>query len=195
MKPSFSRVVCGLDAVQNAFNLCFAARFWWRAILWLHGKPTSPALSTQQRTEIIAAGFRFYAQLYRFLALVLAFISALALGLSVFSSTGEATYWTGMATGAALGLWGAGEIGFAGAKALRAGRPDARLLLVAFMVSIIAFLSAFVAGLSIVAHTQNVGSAWINFGATAALWLIGVGSYLIEVLYLVAEDRFIKASQ
>jgi hypothetical protein len=194
MKPSFSRVVCGLETVRSAFDSCFAARLWWRVILWLHGKPTAPTLSIGQRTQIIADGFRFYAQLYRCLSLLFAFVSVAALGLSVFSSITEAIYWMGAGSGAALGLWGASGIGFAGAKALRAGRPDAKLLLVAFMVSIIAFLSAFVAGLSVVVQTQGVGNVYLNLGATSALWLVGIGSYFIEVLFLVAEDRFEKTS-
>lgn len=194
MKPSFSHVVCGAEEVQRAFDPCFAARLWWRAILWLHGKPTAPTLSVQQRTHVIAAGFRFYAQLYRFLSLVLAFVSVTALASSVYSSFGETIYWTGAGLGASLMLWSASGIGFAGAKSLRAGRCNGRLLLVAFMVAIIAFLSAFVAGLSVVIQTQNIGNVWLNFGATSALWLVGIGSYFIEVLYLVAEDRFEKAS-
>ncbi len=189
MKPSFSRVVCGAEPVQSVFNSCFAARSWWRAILCLHGKPTSPMLSPRQRTEIVADGFRFYAQLYRFLALVFAFVSATALVLPVFSSTRDAFYWTGAAIGVALYLWSASRIGFAGAKALRAGLPDARLLLAAFMVSVIAFLSAFSAGLSVVIQTQELGEVWLNLGMTSAFWLIGIGSYFIEVLYLVAEHR------
>ena len=180
--------------MQSAFNSCFAARLWWRVILWLHGKPTSPTLSTRQRTEIIAYGFRFYAQLYRFLALVFALVSVTALTSSIFCSTLEAIYWTGAGVGTALGLWCASGIGFAGARALRAGRPDARLLLVAFMVSIIAFLSAFVGGLSVVVQAQGMGNVYLNLGATSTLWLVGIGSYFIEVLYLVAENRFEKQS-
>ena len=57
-------------AVVGAFEGCGATSLWWRAILWLHGKPNSPLVSENERRQIVADGFRFYAQLYRFVGLL-----------------------------------------------------------------------------------------------------------------------------
>ena len=188
---SFSRVVSGAEPLANAFDGS-SARFWWRTILWLHGKPTAPQLSNEARRQIVADGFRFYAQLYRFLAVLFWFVSASVWFGGVFDLARDALYWSGAGILSGLGLWVASGVGFAGARVLGENKTGARILLAAFMVAIIAILSALTVALSIEAQTQDVGNVWLNLGATSAVWAFGVGSYFIEVLYLVAEMRLMS---
>ncbi|BCM88979.1 hypothetical protein IAD21_00821 [Abditibacteriota bacterium] len=188
-KASFSRVVSGADPVVSAFDSCGAARTWWRVILWLHGKPTAPILSEVERRNIVAEGFRFYAQLYRFLALLFWLVGCACWVVGVFETTNDALYW--MRASALVGgfLWFASGLGFSGAKALRERREHARLVLCGFMVAVIAFLSGLTAALSVVVQLQTGIGAALNLCALSVVWTVGIGSYLIEVLYLVAETR------
>jgi hypothetical protein len=188
-KPTFSQIVSGAEYSESAFDSYGPARLWWRAILWLHGKPTSPQLETQQRQQIIADGFRFYAQLYRTLAVLFWIVGAAVYGVDIFDTSRDALYWTGAAALSGGLLWFASGLGFAGAKALRENDDSARFLLCTFMVCIIAFLSAFIAGSSLVLHIQSgFGAVW-NLGVVVLTGAFGIGSYLIEVLYLVSETN------
>lgn len=186
--PSFSRIVCGCEPLQSAFDsLSFAVKLWWRIVLWLHGKPTAPQLSDEERTQIVADGFRFYAALYRFLSLLFFGVSALLWFSGILETARDAIYWTGAGVLSGAFLWIASGVGFAGAKMFRQNDVSGRLTLTAFLVSIIAWLSAFSVALSIEAQAQNIGSVWLNLGAISVVWAFGVGSYFLEVLYLVAQ--------
>lgn len=188
-KASFSNIVSGAVPVTSAFDSCGVAYFWWRAILWLHGKPTAPSLSNEERRRIVADGFRFYAQLYRLLAVLFWVIGAALWLAGAFETTSETLYWTGSSALAGGLLWFASGLGFVGAKALRENKPSSRLILCAFMVVIIAFLSALVAALSVGVQMQTGQNAGLNLGVVALVWAFGIASYLIEVLYLVAETH------
>ncbi|PQV65529.1 hypothetical protein B1R32_101271 [Abditibacterium utsteinense] len=186
---SFSRVVSGAEPVVSALDSCLWARRWWRAILWLHGKPTDPILDDAERRRIVAEGFRFYAVLYRLLAVLFGLIGALCWYMGVFETTNQTVYGVGLSVLFSSFLFLASGLGFAGAKALRENCGSARLMLTAFMVSIISFLSVFVGGLSVLMQWQTGHYAGLNLGVAGTLWFFGIGSYLIEVLYLVAETR------
>ena len=60
--------------------------------------------------------------------------------------------------------------------------------MLAFMVMIVAFLSLFVAAASVVANHEAWLGAGPNLAATGALFVFGVGSYMIEILYLATEQ-------
>ncbi len=186
-KVSFSRIVSGADSVTGAFDPCGGARFWWRAILWLHGKPTSPAIGEAQRRRILADGFHFYAGLYRFLGVLFWLVGGACWGAGVFESGGDALYWTFASALIGGFLWFASGLGFTGAKALQEQRAYARLVLCAFMVAIIAFLSGLTAALSVAVQMQTQTAPALNLAALSAVWALGIGSYLIEVLYLTGE--------
>ena len=186
---SFSRVVSGAEPVASAFDGCGGAQFWWRAILWLHGKPASPLLSHTERRRIVADGFRFYAHLYRFVGVLFWLVGGACYFAGVFETTNAALYGT-LAPALTGGLlWFASGLGFQGAKLLREGHTSGRLVLCAFMVAIIAFLSGLTAALSLAVQLQGEANALWNLTALALIWVFGLGSYLIEVLYLVSDER------
>lgn len=186
---SFSRVVSGAEVVSNAFDSHKAARLWWRAILWLHGKPTAPTLNADARRQIVADGFRFYAWLYRSLGILFWMVGGALWSTGVFETVCEASYWLGAATLSGGFLWFASGLGFGGAQALREQKGSGRLLLCVFMVAVIAFLSALTAVLSVVVQLQTEYNPILNLCLTSAVWAFGLGSYLIEILYLVVETR------
>lgn len=186
---SFSRVVSGHVALATAFDLYCPAKWWWRAILWLHGKPTSPHLRDDERRHIVADGFRFYAALYRFLSGLFFFVSAMVWFAGIFESARDAWYWTGAGVLTSAFLWLVSGVGFAGARAMRDNQASARLMLCAFMIGVVAWLSGLLAALSVVAQTQTVGNPTLNLLVTGFVWAFGVGSYTIEVLYLVAQTE------
>ena len=184
---SFSRVVSGDAFVVDAFERSGAARVWWRAILWLHGKPTSPILSDNERRQIVAEGFRFYAQLYRFLGVLFWLVGGACTFAGIYETENATLYGT-LASALAGGLlWFASGLGFRGAKLLRDGHHEGRFVLCAFMVIVIAFLSGLTAALSIGMQLQTETGALWNLAALGGMWAFGLGSYLIEVLYLVGE--------
>lgn len=156
---SFSRVVSGAESVTGAFEGYRAASVWWRAILWLRGKPTSPVLSESERRQIIADGFRFYAQLYRFVGVLIWLVGGACYYAGVFETANAALY--GSLASALTGglLWFASGLGFRGARYLREGHNSGRLVLCAFMVATIAFLSRMTAALSVRAQLQTGAGA------------------------------------
>jgi hypothetical protein len=190
---SFARVVSGALPVVHAFDLSPTARLWWRAILWLHGKPTAPLLNATERRGIVADGFRFYAQLYQFLGVLFCFVGAVLALSGVFPTSKDAIYWTGASVMAGVFLWLVSGLGFAGARSLRANHAAARAMLCAFMVGIIAFLSAFTAAVSLTVQLQTDHQAGLNLGIMAVVVALGIGSYLIEVIYLVADQPHASA--
>ena len=97
-------------------------------------------------------------------------------------------YWAGASLMGALFLWFASGLGFVGARSYALGRESGRVSLLAFMVMIVAFLCAFVAGASVAAQHSSPLGAVPNLLGCAALFVLGVGSYFIEILYL-ATDR------
>lgn len=187
--PSFSRIVSSAEPVVGAFDCCGPTRFWWRAILWLHGKPTSPIIDGEERRHIVAEGFRFYAQLYRFLGVLFWLTGAACWSAGIFETGRDAFYWTGASGLVGAFLWFASSLGFAGTKALKQRHGNARLVLCAFMVSIIAFLSALTAVLSVVVQLLTSTDATLNLCALSLVWAIGIASCLIEVLYLVGGTQ------
>lgn len=186
--PSFSRLVCGAEPVRSAFAVHRPTRFWWNLILWLHGKPNPSSLSESERVKRIADGFTFYASLYRFLGALFFLIAPLFALLPIVAGDGRASfYWAGASLLAGIYLWCVSGLGYAGARSYAQGQRDGISLLIAFLVMIVAFLSLFVAAVSVVAHDSAWLDSVLNLAATAGLFVFGVGSYMIEILYLATE--------
>ena len=181
-RPTFSQIVCGTPGVRAAFESYQPARLWWQIVLRLHGKPVSSSLSRAQESRQIAAGFRFYAWLYRFLAVAfLLLVPTLWL-----ANTGN--YWAASSALAGVYLWFCSGLGFAGARDYAEQSARGAVALLAFMAMIVAFLSAFVAVISVAVAQSNALATAPNLAATALLFVVGIGSYFIEIVYLASRE-------
>lgn len=185
--PNFSQIVCGASPVREAFLEHRPTRNWWRLILLLHGKPVQNSLSSSKITKRVADGFKFYAWLYRFLAVVFLLLAPVLFAFGAAGDKTSSTYFALCSLLAGLYLWSVSGLGYAGAKSYAANRDNGTTSLIAFMVMVVAFLSLFVAAISIVVQ-QN---SWIpmlpNLAGAALLFVFGVGSYLIEIVYLATD--------
>ena len=185
--PNFSQIVSSSPSVRAAFAVHRPTRFWWNLILMLHGKPVNPSLSRAAKTKRIADGFKFYAWLYRFLAIIFFLLTPTFMTLNVTGNSDVSSYWATASFLAAVYLWCVSNLGYAGAKAYGTGQGTSSLT--AFMVMIVAFLSMFVAVVSVVAQH----CAWLgivpNLVAASTLFVFGVGSYMIEIIYLATEHH------
>ena len=186
--PSFQTLVCGAPGVRSAFSNHRGLSLWWRLVLWLHGKPVTGTLTDERYVECVARGFTFYALLYRSLGGVF-----LASGLVLFSlrcfDGGTAAYWPAVSLVAAGYLWIAGGLAHRGAASFRRGDGAAATQLVTFIVMVIAFLSMFLGGASVSAYHLGWLTTWQNVLSGVTFLALGIGSYLIELVYLVTEKR------
>jgi hypothetical protein len=188
-KNGFSDLVCGALPVRAAFNGQRVLRLWWQVVLMLHGKPRDVNLPNADRLNCIANGFRFYAWLYRLLAVIFLSLS-LALGALKISLAGSETwYWCVASLLAAIYLWLVSGLGYAGAGAYRRGEGSSISALIGFMVMIIAFLSLFLSAASVAAYHFHWLPTGPNLAVAAVVFAFGVGSYFIEVLYLATEGN------
>jgi hypothetical protein len=180
--PNFSQLVCSTQPVQEAFALHRPTRLWWRLILLLHGKPVNVSLSAQERIARVADGFKFYASLYRFLAAIFLLLTPTFLALNALEKSTSWSYWAAASFLAFLYLWSVSGLGYVGANSYRTGQGTSAL--VAFMVMIVAFLSMFVAAVSVLAHQLSWVATAPNLLGAGILFVFGIGSYLIEIIYL-----------
>src|SRR5690242_523567 len=93
MQPRFQDLVSSPIPVQASFSLHRPTAVWWGIILWLHGKPADPGLSPSECVACVARGFRFYASLYRVLAVILAAAAGGLLLCGALSTLESAIYW------------------------------------------------------------------------------------------------------
>lgn len=187
-KPTFSQLVCGALSVRAAFDSHATAQLWWRLILSLHGKPVISSLACAQETRQIADGFRFYAWLYRFLAVVFLLLAPTLWAANIGEN--HVSYWAASSVLAGIYLWFCSGLGFAGARIYAAESPRGAAVLVAFMAMIVAFLSAFVATISVVSMQLDWLATAPNLAATSLLFVVGIGSYFIEIVYLIGRASF-----
>ncbi|HVK05407.1 MAG TPA: hypothetical protein VM490_18160 [Armatimonadaceae bacterium] len=184
----FARIVCDAPGVRAAFDAHPPTRRWWSVVLWLHGKPAPRApLSDDERARVVADGFRFYAGLYRLLGALLAFAALAAAAAAVAAGASAALALSGVLAGAYL--WFVTDLGFAGARLYGAGRREAgRIALIGFFVMIVAFLGAFTSAALLPARAILGLPLVPGLAAAAALLVFGVGSYLIEIVYLATDS-------
>jgi hypothetical protein len=188
-KKRFSDLVCGALPVQAAFDGQRGFCLWWRVVLMLHGKPRDTNLPEADRLNCIANGFRFYAWLYRMLAVI--FLSlTLALGALKISLAESGTwYWCVTSLLVAIYLWLVSGLGYAGARSYRRGEGGSISALIGFMVMVIAFLSLFLSAASVAAYHSHWLPTGPNLAIVSLVFAFGVGSYFIEIFYLATEGN------
>jgi hypothetical protein len=181
----FAKIIRSSRAVRAAFEKAPTHRWWWRAILALHGKPCRDDLSSDDRKRILSIGFPFYAVLYALLAPIMMAVSVLLLAFRVV----EGLYWPGMALFACMYLGGSSALAFRGACLFPSDTRDASALLVVFFVAVIGFLMLFGGALSVFLNQHQPTFSALAVPLLAVFVLFGVGSYLIEILYLFHASR------
>lgn len=185
-KLNFSQIICSAQTIRTAFTDHRPTRCWWNLILALHGKPVDVSLSLAEQNQRIADGFKFYAWLYRFLAVIFLLLAPVFIFANVAENSTSSLYWAAASFLAGVYLWGVSGLGYAGAKSYGSGFNSS---LIAFMVMIVAFLSMFVAVVSMVAHQHAWLGTMPNLIAASLLFVFGVGSYMIEIVYLATEHQ------
>lgn len=184
---SFSQIVSSEQSVRTTFSTHGPTRFWWTLILMLHGKPVDPALSAAETIIRVAEGFKFYAALYRSLAVVFLVLAPTLLAINMVEADAVSSYWAGASLLAGVYLWSVSGLGYAGVKCYATDQEKGTGALVAFMVMIVAFLSLFVAVISVTAHYSGWLPSAANLAMVGAMFVFGVGSYMIEILYLATQ--------
>lgn len=159
---------------------------WWRAILALHGPPVTISLGADERIAVIARGFELYAWLYRGLALVfllLALAAALARA-RIDPGIAELALAGGLLAG--LYLWLVSGLLFRGADAYRSSPANGARILACGLVLVIAFLCMFFVGAAALAHSFDLVPLALDLVLLVSAVALGVGSYGLELAYLLA---------
>lgn len=179
MPNTFSKIVCSSQGVSEAFVGVRTLDLWWRIILFLHGKPGTSELPPSERIACIAQGFRFYAVLY---AVIAAILIAAGVGLAVLTAS---VYGAGLCLITGILLAGITLFGADASQRYAADAPYGTVHLAVFVVFLMLFLTGFIATASVALALITSIPAWVNLTATFGLLVFGVGSYCIELLYLL----------
>lgn len=185
----FAALIRSHPDVRAAFAGCGPLRIWWRVILALHGRPELSTASPDAQAQVIARGFAVYAWIFRGLAGVLALaLAGLTLVPGVVGSRAFAAALVG-GVSAAVELWIAAGLLATGARRLRAGRSDAGPSLVLGLILVMLFLGVALVAASVAVHEYTNVAAWVNVAALAVLLGLGVGSYGLELRYVLVALR------
>jgi hypothetical protein len=177
----FASVVRSPGHVRAAFaSQRFLLRVWWGLVLGLHGRAVRSSMTPEEERACIADGFHFYGTLYRLVALTLmiVFLGAVAAGITGF-------YGQALLACAAGYLWITANLATDGARLYRARAAEGRPLLVTFLFFVTAFLVGFVATASVVTHQHGLLPDPMNVLLFALFLAFGIGSYVIELLFLL----------
>jgi hypothetical protein len=183
----FSRLLCGTASVRSAFEGTGPIAVWWRLVLWLHGKPTTPILTEAERVRCVANGFRFYAGLYAVLGVVLLLAAAMLAYIGWLSSGVPFGYAALSTISGGAFLLVVARFGTGAAEAFRHGQSLGRVHLVAFVVMLTAFLSLLLGAVSLAIHLLGLLAPLPNIAVCAALFTLGIGSYFVELVYLLTS--------
>lgn len=179
----FASVVRSPDAVRNAFANQGLLSWWWQLVLRLHGQPVPNRLTANEWCACVRDGFRFYGWLYRGLAIILGGAAILGWCAGV-----KDVFWLNYLPAGGIYLWLAGGLAITGAKTYCDTNGKRPWPLVAFLF----FVSLFLAVTLTVFSTQANFCQWlpdtINLFLTLGLLMFGVGSYLIELAALLANE-------
>ncbi|MEM7557836.1 MAG: hypothetical protein AAF394_01810 [Planctomycetota bacterium] len=184
----FAEIVRSAPQVRETFSDAGAVDFWWRLILALHGKPVSKKIEEAETRLILVRGFRLYAYLYATVAV------AMLLAAGTAWTSGLSNFWALLLAGASIYLVTSSKLAFVGSRNYldRVGRG--RVQLVTFFVSIIAFLSCFCGACAVAADFTLSGHGSFIFVGLATFLTLGVGSYTIEIVFLVSGATITEAN-
>ena len=174
----FAEIVRSSPQVGDAFDDAGVYALWWRLLLALHGKPVSTIAKEAEVRTTLTRGFRFYACLYIALAVALLFAAF------IVWCVGLPSFWTWLLVGSSAYLLATSQLAFVGSRNFLDFVPQARPQLVTYFVSIIAFLSCFCGVCAAVVHFAIPTQGFVLFVGLATLLTCGVGSYVIEIVYL-----------
>src|SRR5438045_3311821 len=111
-KLTFQQIVCSAPGVRDAFTSYPALSGWWQVVLFLHGKPRDPRLSDAERVRCVADVFRFYAWLYRVLAVIFVGLAGVLAALKGMGSDEVSAYWIGASCLGGIYLWIISGLGY-----------------------------------------------------------------------------------
>lgn len=181
----FTRLIRSRIQNLSMFPSSPLMRVWWSIVMRLHGKACIDPVDESWATDVAAKGFRFYARIYRVLAVLLGLGSVLLLNANGWegSLTGPAAL-----AGAALYLLVIVPLANHGASTWGCDRKQARIELIVFFTAITMFLTGFMSVSAVVGicHYDLPGLATVLVCGT--LILFGVGSYALEIIYIVNEE-------
>ena len=180
-QAAFRHVVVSPNAVRSAFAETRMTRWWWAAVLRLHGKPTAADVSIESARVCVAAGFRFYAWLYGVVGLAVA-ASSVAIGLNFESAS---LYWISLSVAIGMLLVASSRVAWAGAEAYRRHPAGAVPILMLFLAMVAVCLTFGLAAMSFAANDLQLVGAVTNVAALAGLVIVGIGSYAVEMAYLL----------
>jgi len=183
---NFASCIRSPEAVRDVFRTHRLFHWWWLMILRLHGKPVRQDTTPARVRAFVADGLAFYAGLYRLLAIILL---ALLTSVGILSEESGGSVYLILAAASGGFLWATTSLGFRGVDAYRNGEKSGRTLLVVFVVLLTWFLIACAILSSACLYHRHACPLWVNVAATAVFVMIGVGSYCIELIYLVAAGE------
>lgn len=184
----FTRVLRTRLAAERPFAGAPGMRAWWRLILALHGKATIGVADPVADRKVVADGLHFYARLYRILTVFVALSSAVF----ALAGSGAASLATALGSCAVFALV---RLADNGARQWLLDPSLARVDLAIFFSGISLLLTAFVAAVAAAAVADG-SLPWIAIVVTAGVILVlGVGSYAVELVYVVAESLPPEAQQ
>ena len=183
----FAAVVRSPAAVRTAFVGQPMLAWWWRIVMFLHGKPTQTNFPAHFRYACVADGFRFYGWLYRTLAL----ICGLAGFWCWFSSLTD-FFWIAFLAASGIYLWITSGLAFSGASQFSSSTGEQVWHLVAFLFFVALFLAAALLTISIQVRQAGWLPDVVNIVITRGAMAFGIGSYLVELAALVANESLPK---
>lgn len=180
---AFAACVRSPQDVRDAFRGHRAFHLWWSLTLRLHGKPVRQDLSPDRERAIVADGLAFYVGLYRSLG---AIMLVLLTSFGILSPGQDMAPWMTLAAASGMFLWLATGLGARGVRDYRHGHAGGQTQLIVFIVLLTWFLVAVAILASTYLHDHHSVPLWANVAGTALFVVIGIGSYCIELIYLVA---------
>jgi len=186
----FAEIIRSSRTLQTTFEDISSFDMWWRIVLVLHGKPVAKSTSEEEKLQILVKGFQFYGYLYLGLGLCLLCVFSLFSYYEAFPST----YWAMLSAFFAVYLIASSQLAFKGATLFAHRHPRGAVMLVCFFVSIIVFLATFGALASATAYHNQYITDVPNVVLYVIFVLFGIGSYFIELIYLLWHSSDITQS-
>lgn len=185
----FAAIIRSHPAVRASFRDHGPIRLWWRIILALHGKPVQLSLSSERQAGLVARGFEVYGWIFRALAVTAGVALVVLCLLPTEIEPGTFALLIAGAVPGSIGFWVASGLLFTGARAYRVARSDAVPALVLGLVMIILLLCLTSIAAGAVVHSSDVAPLWLNAGVLVGSIVFGVGSYVLELNYVLVTAR------